>query len=101
MDGIMKGWDCSLDVWQRLVRTWMPAPVIMPMRKLGTTDATAIMRLSTQATQTKRQRVKYTKCSSPGCSSTMKYTMHVDTVAIKNRKGMDDIEFPTTKAATP
>lgn len=79
----------------------MPAPVMIPMRKLGTTDATAIMRLSTQTTQTKRQRVKYAKCSIPGCSSTMKYTMDVDTIAIRNRNGMDDTEFPNTNAATP
>ncbi len=81
--------------------TWIPAPVMIPIRKLGTMLATAIIRLSTIVTWTKSERTKYPKWSKPWCSCAMKYTMELDTSEIRKRNGSDDSVFPTTKANTP
>uniref|UniRef100_A0A0A9BS39 Uncharacterized protein n=1 Tax=Arundo donax TaxID=35708 RepID=A0A0A9BS39_ARUDO len=40
---------------------WMPAPVMMPMRKSGTALATIIMRPSTSIMAVKSTRAKYAK----------------------------------------
>lgn len=50
----------------------MPAPVMMPIKKLGTTLATAIIKLSTHATQANSMSTKKRKWSQPGWSCTMK-----------------------------
>lgn len=51
--------------------TIYPAPIITPMRKLGTNEAMIIIELSTTAMQPKRSRQIYKRCENSGRNLTI------------------------------